>query len=198
MSTIHARRTVPEQTGVGTTQVTYAACLRAVGPPQAAAAVATETGRAGVRTHPASTHPDSTHTSTHSTRLALLSTCSFREVKGTPSRSSWPRPRHWTSGRGFWARQICQLCKPPHPQVMGAPTMPFPKKVDREKETKPCLIREAMPHSEGPGPREVSCGVGEEEEQKANSWGAGWHSKATYPQSNTAVPNTGLHGCAYF
>lgn len=31
----------------------------------------------------------------------LLSTCSFREVKGMPSRSSWPRPRHQMSRKGL-------------------------------------------------------------------------------------------------
>lgn len=60
--------------------------------------------------------------------------------------------------------------------------MPFPKKADREEETKARLIREERPHSDGPGPREISHRVWQEE-QKSRKLTAG-------VQGGTLLPHT--------
>lgn len=104
----------PGVPGVENVRVTYAECPKAVGPPRAVVAVSiTKRIAWGLdKSSPRLTQP--THPP-HSTKLTLLSTCSFREAKGTPSRSSWLRPRHWTSRRGFWQdRSVISTTLPGH------------------------------------------------------------------------------------
>lgn len=70
---------------------------------------------------------------------------------------------------------------------------------DKGRDMKPCLIGEAMPHSDGLGPTVVSFRVAEEEKSRKLTAGVqGSTLRPHTPQRSTVVPNTGLPGCAYF